>query len=309
MSRSCQSATSSSAGTTAARTTRARPQRFSLRMGLRLWGIALEPFWPDGERLLGLAHLAPLPVAHVRREPLDARRDERERREVRRVPVARDDLRRDRLGLEAERARARCFSIAGDRCAYVPTAPAILPTAISRRAAARRARPRAISAWCPASASPNVTGSAKMPWLRPIIGVFACSRARVASAARSLSQRASSMSAASRSRIASDVSSTSLDVIPRCSQRASMPGELLDVREERDDVVLGRALDLVDARRVERDLLAADRRGGARAGRGPPLPSPRTRRARPRARRRSGARGTRARRNRRACSEGITTGA
>ncbi len=66
--------------------------------------------------------------------------DERQRREVRRVPVARDDLRRDRLRLEAERARARAPRSSGDRCAYVPTAPAIFPTAISR---ARRLEPRA----------------------------------------------------------------------------------------------------------------------------------------------------------------------
>ena len=46
MSRSCHSATFSSAGTTAARTMRARPVRFSLSTGLRLCGIALEPFWP-----------------------------------------------------------------------------------------------------------------------------------------------------------------------------------------------------------------------------------------------------------------------
>ena len=32
-------------------------------------------------------------------------------------------------------AASACFSMAGERCAYVPTAPAILPTAISRRAA------------------------------------------------------------------------------------------------------------------------------------------------------------------------------
>ena len=46
MSRSCHSVTFSSAGTTAARTTRASPVRFSLSTGLRLCGIALEPFWP-----------------------------------------------------------------------------------------------------------------------------------------------------------------------------------------------------------------------------------------------------------------------
>ena len=140
MSRSCQSATSSSAGTTAARTTRASPQRFSLRIGLRLWGIALEPFWPDRERLLGLADLAALPVAHVRREPLDRRRERA--RAPRRTPRA-DRARRS--ASPPSRARARALpsaraSISGDRCAYVPTAPAILPTAISR---ARRREPRA----------------------------------------------------------------------------------------------------------------------------------------------------------------------
>ena len=46
MSRSCHSVTFSSAGTTAARTMRARPVRFSLSTGLRLCGIAEEPFWP-----------------------------------------------------------------------------------------------------------------------------------------------------------------------------------------------------------------------------------------------------------------------
>ena len=46
MSRSCQSVTSSSAGITAERTRRARPVRFSVRIGLRLCGIDDEPFWP-----------------------------------------------------------------------------------------------------------------------------------------------------------------------------------------------------------------------------------------------------------------------
>ena len=267
MSRSCQSATSSSAGTTAARTTRASPQRFSLRIGLRLCGIALEPFWPDRERLLGLADLGALPVAHVRREPLDAGRDERERREERRVPIARDDLRRHRLRLEA-RARASARSSIVGREVRVRARPrrrSCRPR--SRRAPpASRARPRAISAWCPASASPKVIGSAKMPWLRPIIGVFACSRARL----RERGERARrSARGACRPRRAAgwrgDVSSTSLEVIPRCSQRASIAGQLLDVREEGDDVVLRRALDLVDARRVERRGSCARMRRGRAA--------------------------------------------
>ena len=305
MSRSCQSATSSSAGTTAARTMRARPQRFSLRIGLRLWGIALEPFWPDGERLLGLADLAPLPVAHVRREPLDRRRDERERREERRVPIARDDLRRDRLGREAERRRARAASIVRREVRVRADRAGDLADRDLARAPPRGASaPRAISAWCPASARPKVTGSAKMPWLRPIIGVFACSRARFASAARSLSQRASEhvgrVAQQDRERRVEHVARRHPAVKPaRLDAR-----ELLDVREERDDVVLRRPLDLVDARRVERDLLARGSPRPSRAGRAPLLPSPRTRRARPRARPRSGARATRARRSRRACSGG-----
>ena len=46
MSRSCQSGTFSSPGVTAARTTRASPQIRSDSSGLRLCGIALEPFCP-----------------------------------------------------------------------------------------------------------------------------------------------------------------------------------------------------------------------------------------------------------------------
>ena len=46
MSRSCQRATFSRPTTEAARTTRASPQMRSATTGLRLCGIADEPFWP-----------------------------------------------------------------------------------------------------------------------------------------------------------------------------------------------------------------------------------------------------------------------
>src|SRR5471032_1850864 len=46
MSRSCQSATFSSAATALPRMTRARPLSFSPVIGLRLCGMALLPFWP-----------------------------------------------------------------------------------------------------------------------------------------------------------------------------------------------------------------------------------------------------------------------
>src|SRR6476659_5470530 len=46
MSRSCQRATFSRPTRELARTTRAIPQIRSAVIGLRLWGIADEPFWP-----------------------------------------------------------------------------------------------------------------------------------------------------------------------------------------------------------------------------------------------------------------------
>jgi len=55
-----------------------------------------------GERLLGLEDLRALPVPHVRREALDARGEQRHRQVQRGVSVARDDLRRHRLGAEAQ---------------------------------------------------------------------------------------------------------------------------------------------------------------------------------------------------------------
>ena len=55
MSRSCHSATFSIAACALARTRRARPQTCSHPIGLRLCGIADEPFCPFAERLLDLA--------------------------------------------------------------------------------------------------------------------------------------------------------------------------------------------------------------------------------------------------------------
>ena len=155
--------------------------------GVALVGHRARALLPGGERLLRLGHLAPLPVPHVGRQPFDAGGEQRERAKYAACRSRATTCVATVSGSSPRRASA-CFSMSGERCAYVPTAPAILPTAISRLAASSRAFPRAISAWWPASARPNVTGSAKMPWLRPIIGVCACSRARRASASSSLSR-------------------------------------------------------------------------------------------------------------------------
>ena len=118
---------------------------------------------------------------------------------------------------------ATCSSTRGSTLAKVPTAPEIAQVAISSRAATNRVRWRENSACACASFSPNVTGSAWMPWLRPIVGVSLCSFARRSSTASSASISAISRSAARASCTDSVVSSTSEEVIPWCMKRASSP--------------------------------------------------------------------------------------
>src|SRR5213078_4685935 len=89
MSRSCQSAMSSSAASAWARTRRASPHMFSASTGFRLCGIADEPFCPGAK---GSAA-----------SPTSVRCRWRISRAMRsHVPVPGHDLRRDRLGLEPE---------------------------------------------------------------------------------------------------------------------------------------------------------------------------------------------------------------
>lgn len=66
-------------------------------------------------------------------------------------------------------------------------------------------------------------GSAWMPCDRPIVGVAACSRARAASTVANVVTPAMMRSSARVVWIASAESSTSDDVIPRCSHRAGSP--------------------------------------------------------------------------------------
>ena len=102
MSRSCHSAMSSSAACRLPRNTRASPQSCSDLIGLRLCGIALEPFCALAKRLLGLAHLGALQMADLERERLDARAHRRARVEHLGVAIARQHLgRRNRPEAEA----------------------------------------------------------------------------------------------------------------------------------------------------------------------------------------------------------------
>ncbi len=114
-------------------------------------------------------------------------------------------------------------SIAGSRCAKVPTAPEILPTATVSRARSTRSRSRCSSAYQSASFSPNVIGSACTPWVRPIIGVRRCSSARPRTASIRPAIPLTIRSQASRIWSACAVSTTSDEVRPKCSQRAAGP--------------------------------------------------------------------------------------
>ena len=104
MSRSCQRATFSRPAWAYPRSMRASPVIRSEMIGLRLCGIALEPFWPVAERLLDLAHLGALEMADLGGEPLEAAPAIAIARQELGVPVPRNDLRRDVLRAEAELA-------------------------------------------------------------------------------------------------------------------------------------------------------------------------------------------------------------
>ena len=173
MSRSCHSATFSSPACRLPRSTRARPQSCSAFTGLRLCGIALEPFCaPARNGSSHLAHLGALQVADLERERLDRRADRRARVEQLGVTVAGDHL-RGRHRPEPERLahvgldlRGRCWS----RCRPRPTA---CRRRSASRARARRSRSRRTCSAHSASLAPKVVGSAWMPWVRPTIGAVA----------------------------------------------------------------------------------------------------------------------------------------
>jgi hypothetical protein len=80
---------------------RARPVRFSVSTGLRLCGMADEPFWPGVEIFLGLQHFGALQMADLGGQPLDRRGDHAQGGEIGGVAVARDHLGRDRLDRQA----------------------------------------------------------------------------------------------------------------------------------------------------------------------------------------------------------------
>ena len=255
MSRSCHSATFSTAALALPRSTRARPVMRSDVIGLRLCGIALEPFCAGAKRLLDLAHLGALEVADLRRE--------------RSSPAPASAI---ACSSWAWRSRATTCVETGSRCspsrastrssncgevaAYVPTAPEIAPTATCAIARSSRSTLRRASIAKPASFSPNVVGSACTPCVRPMQTVSTCSRARCESASASSRAPVRTISPAARScrpGCVEHVAERQAEVNPA----AGVAGGLAEDVDERRQVVVGRALALVDG--VDGERRAADR--------------------------------------------------
>ncbi len=174
-------------GTTWPRTTRASPQMRSLRIGLRLCGIARRALLALAERLLQLAHLGALPVPHLERDRLADRRDDARAPTPTRDAVADHDLRGD-VGRRAARAPPRPAArrrvdvgVGADRAGDLARPR---PPRAPRRS---RSRERAMANAKSATRWPHTSGSAWMPCVRPTRSVSRCSSPRSRSAPTSAS--------------------------------------------------------------------------------------------------------------------------
>ena len=105
MSRSCHSATFSSAGTTVDADQPGEPGQILGEHRVALVRHRRGALLPGREIFLGFAQFGALQVTDLGGEPLDRRADERQRHEELGMTVARDHLGRDRLRLEAELLR------------------------------------------------------------------------------------------------------------------------------------------------------------------------------------------------------------
>ena len=263
----------------------------SVTIGLRLWGIALEPFCCPARNGSSTSRTSVrcrwrISVAN-RSRPGAGQRD---RLQQRGVAVARDDLRGDRLAPRARGARARAPRTPGSIAAYVPTAPLSAPTAACANARSSRCALRCASIAKPASLMPNVVGSAWTPCVRPTQTVSTCSRARAASAATSSRAPATTSSPGraqlQRERGVEHVGRGQPEVDPAPGR----PGARAEHVDERGDVVVGDPLALLDRldgerRRADRLELVLGRRRRA-----PRRPRPRRAARSPSAPRRSTAR-------------------
>jgi hypothetical protein len=219
-----------------------------------LVGHRARPLLPDSEGLLRFADLAPLPVADVGREPLDSGGDEAHRAEQLGVAVAGHDLGRDGLRSKTERAERPSLDRRGEVsvgphgacnlsvCDRFPCADETLASPDDLRVVtgeddAERERlgedpvtPTDHRCLHVLPRAPGESGGQRLGPLDEEIG-----------------------------RVAKKDRERGIEDVTRCHP-AMKParvrsGELLDVGEKRDHVVLHRPLDLVDPGDVEDELL------------------------------------------------------
>ena len=238
---------------------------------------------PGRERLLDLAHLGAREVPDLGREAVERRRHERERREQLRVPVARDHLRRDRIGLEPEPLARDALDLGLDRRVRPDRARELADAVRPRaRAAAASGRGRART---PSRRASSRTSSAPR-------GCRASARCRScagapAPAARPRRARARAPASDERARLADLQRERRVDDVRRGEpvvEPAPLGPELLGHRvDERRRVVVGDALDLRHALGRRRHGAARGSPRRPRPGSRRPRPIRRARRARPRA--------------------------
>ena len=275
----------------------------SATTGLRLCGIADEPFWPrpNGSSTSRTS-------VRARWRTSSAKASSEEARTARAV-MSSACRSRCRIWVEvgagsSPRRSQATRSTSGSIAAYWPTAPESFPTRQVSSAARSCVRRRSSSNAQPASLRPKVVGSAWTPWVRPMQSVSRCSRARATTAAKAWSSAVehelSRGLELERQRRIDHVRRREAVVEP-----APLLAELLgDCVDERGRVVVEHGLELGHARRVGRHGRRADPLDRLRPGRRRPRPSRRARRAPPPASAPASPRPTRRRPSPAASSEG-----
>ncbi len=187
MSRSCHRATFSSAAWRLDRTTLASPEIRSDRTGLRLWGMALEPFCPapNGSWTSRTSVRARCRTSVAIRSRVVA---VAARAQANSACTSREITWLDASAGRSPSSPHTYSSTNGSTSEYVPTTPEIFPTDTASRARRSRSRSRSSSNAHRASLWPNVVGSAWTPWVRPMHSVSRCSRARLRTAPRRVLQ-------------------------------------------------------------------------------------------------------------------------
>ena len=154
------------------------------------------------------------------------------------------------------RSQTYC-STNGSTFEYVPTAPESLPTEITSRARRSRSTSRRTCSAQSASFTPNVVGSAWMPWVRPTIGVsrysWACFVIAASSATAASIEQVGGAGQLQRERGVHDVARGEPVVDPGAFR---LTDPVLDDVDERGDVVLGDQLARLDRGDVEAGALA-----------------------------------------------------